>query len=49
MDAASAQERLLARLRKNADTGCRDWAGQVSNSGRGPAMLGDADSSTRRA
>ena len=48
MDAASVQERLLASVRKNADTGCWDWAGQVSNSGYGRAMLRDADSGTRK-
>ena len=47
MDATRAQERLLASVRKNADTGCWEWAGQVSNSGYGRTMLRDADGSTR--
>ena len=35
MDAAIAHERLLASVRNNPDTGCRDRAGRVSNRGCG--------------
>ena len=48
MDAAIAQERLLASVRRNADAGCPDWAGQVSNGGCRRSMRRDADGSTRR-
>jgi len=41
------QERLLASIIKNADTGCREWAGQVSNSGYGRTMLRADDGSTQ--
>jgi len=47
LDAAIAQQRLLASVRKNTDTGCWNWAGQVSNSGYGRTMLRDAEGSTR--
>jgi hypothetical protein len=47
MDAAIAHAWLLASVRKNPDTGCWDWAGQVSNSGYRRAMPRDADVSTR--
>jgi len=46
MDAIRARERLLASVSKNADTGCWEWSGQVSNSGYGRTMLRAADGST---
>lgn len=47
MHPTRAQERLLASIRKNADTGCWEWAGQVSNSGYGRTMLRAEDGSTQ--
>jgi hypothetical protein len=48
MDAAIAHERLLASVRNNPDTGCKNRAGRASNRGCGRTMLCDADGSARR-
>ena len=47
MDPTQARERQLASVRKNADTGCWEWSGQVSNSGYGRTMLRTTDGGTR--
>lgn len=36
---AKLQEQLRARSTENADSGCWEWQGQVSNSGRGRLKL----------
>lgn len=47
MHRTAAQERLLASIRRNTDSGCWEWAGQVSNSGYGRTMLRAEDGSTQ--
>ena len=47
MHPTRAQERLLASIIKKPDTGCWEWAGQVSNSGYGRTMLRAEDGSTQ--
>jgi hypothetical protein len=38
------EDKLLANVRKNPDTGCWDWTGQISNSGYGRTMVTNAGS-----
>lgn len=38
---AKLQEQLRARSTENADSGCWEWQGQVSNSGRGRVKILD--------
>ena len=42
MSATPLQERLLTCVARNADSGCWDWTGQISNSGYGRCQVRDA-------
>ncbi|MEZ5534488.1 MAG: hypothetical protein R3F02_02580 [Thiolinea sp.] len=45
---AKLQEQLRARSTEQADSGCWEWQGQISNSGRGRIMIQDQESGNTR-
>jgi hypothetical protein len=49
MNQARLQRQLLGRIRRDDQTGCWNWSGQVSSSGYGRTMIADEDGNTRMA
>ncbi|MCO6414434.1 MAG: hypothetical protein J5I92_16995 [Thiogranum sp.] len=47
MSLSRIQERLLTSVRKNNETGCWEWAGQISNSGYGRLKIRDENGDVR--